>query len=178
MASASIIDAFHRQVSVDPARTPLYLKCLKTIGHLRGGQDGATIDCAVQDAYSEGKFTDDDVSAAYQYFGCRRDDPHLTDENIIGKFHAFLKDTAHENETRRQLWRIGECRQSEQLKSAAEDSEWQIFMAEGIVADQTQGYRLLSRRWFSLELKPLRQMTLLLLCIPPRYRLAIVFWWL
>ena len=128
MASTSIVEAFHRQVSVDPARTSLYLKCLKTIGNLRGGQDGATIDCAVQDAYSEGKFTDDDVSAAYAYFGCRQDDPYLTDDTIIGKFHAFLKDTNHENETRRQLWRIGESRQSEQIKSAAEDSE---FMAYG-----------------------------------------------
>lgn len=124
MASTSIIEAYHRQVSVDPARSSLYLKCLKTIGSLRGGQDSASIDCAVQVAYSEGKFTDDDVSAAYEYFGCRQDDPYVTDDTIIGKFHALLKDTAHENETRRQLWRIGESRQSDQIKSAAEDSQY------------------------------------------------------
>lgn len=124
MTSTLIIEAFHRQVSVDPTRAPLYLECLKAIGGLRGGQDGATIDCVIQEAYSEGKFTDDDISMAYQYFGFSRGDPNLTDDIIVGKFHAFVKDSSQDAEARQQLWRIGEFRQSEHIKSAAEDSEY------------------------------------------------------
>lgn len=124
MTSTLIVEAFHRQVSVDPNRAPLYLKCLKAIGELRGGQDATTIGCAIQEAYTEGKFTDDDISTAYQYFGFSRGDPNLTDDIIVGKFHAFLKDSSQDAEARQQLWRIGEFRQSERIKSAAEDSEY------------------------------------------------------
>lgn len=169
MASTSIIEAFQRQVSVDPTRTPLYLKCLKTIGCLRGGQDGASIESAVQDAYEQGKFTDDDVSTAYEYFGLGRDDPYLTDDTIIGKFHALLKDTAHENESRRQLWRIGEYRQSEQIKSASEDSMYTGLRRYRNEVDLSQEYRLLSRRRFFLVLKTRRLMTSSFPCTPPRY---------
>lgn len=128
MSSELIIEAYNRQVSVDPARTPLYLNSLKTISELRGGQEGDVIDRVVQEAYADGKFTEADIVAAYQYFGFQRDDPSLTDESIVGKFHAFLKDTAHETETRTQLWRIGAYRKSEQIKSAAEDSEYILPM--------------------------------------------------
>lgn len=124
MSSELIIEAYNRQVSVDPTRTPLYLNSLRTISELRGGQEGDVIDRVVQEAYADGKFTEDDIVAAYTYFGLQRDDPSLTDEGIIGKFHAFLKDTAHETEARTQLWRIGAYRKSEQIKSAAEDSEF------------------------------------------------------
>ncbi|KAL4892646.1 hypothetical protein BDV59DRAFT_193527 [Aspergillus ambiguus] len=121
MSSASIVEAFNRQVSADPARTSTYLKCLKSIGSLRGGDDEAIIDRAVQVAYSEGKYTDDDVIEAYRYFGLSHDDTRLTDDNIIGKFYAFLGATTQETETRRQLWRIGDSRRSERIKSAAEE---------------------------------------------------------
>lgn len=124
MSSELIIEAYNRQISVDPARSSLYLKSLKVIGDLRRGQDGQLIDRVVQEAYAEGKYTDDELIAAYEYFGFRRNDPSLTDEDIIGKFHAFLKDTGHETETRKQLWTIGDWRRSEQIKSAAEDSEY------------------------------------------------------
>ena len=109
---------------MDRARAPLYLKSLKAIGDLRRGQDGQLIDRVVQEAYSEHKYTEDELFAAYDYFGFHLHDPTLTDEIIIGKFHAFLKDTAHETETRRRLWKIGDWRGSEQIKSAAEDSEY------------------------------------------------------
>ncbi|GES61066.1 ubiquitin carboxyl-terminal hydrolase [Aspergillus terreus] len=121
MSSTSIIEAYNRQVSVDPARTSLYLKCLKTIGTLRGGEDEAIIDTAVQLAYSEGKYTDDDVVDAYKYFGLSHDDKRITDDNIIGKFYAFLSATNQETETRTQLWRIGDSRGSDRIKSAAEE---------------------------------------------------------
>lgn len=123
MSSATIVEAYNQQVSVDPARAPFYLKCLKSIGTLRGGQDWDIIDQAVQVAYSEGKYTDDDVVEAYKYFGLWRDDPNLTDDSIIGKFYAFLSSTNQETEARQQLWRIGHSRQSERIKSASEDRE-------------------------------------------------------
>ena len=124
MSSTLIVDAFNRQVSVDPARTSLYLQCLQSIGDLRGGEDGAIIDQAVQVAYAEGKYTDGDVVAAYRYFGLEYDDTRLTEDSIIGKFYAFLSSTNQEAESRMQLWRIGDSRRSERIKSAAEDSEF------------------------------------------------------
>lgn len=128
MAASSIIEAFNRQVSVDPARTPVYLKCLKSIGILRGGEDGSLIDQAVQVAYSEGKYTEEDVVDAYKYFGLSHDDQRLTEESIIGKFYAYLSATTavQETETRRQLWRIGDSRRSERIKAAAEESTTEL----------------------------------------------------
>ncbi|KAL2009845.1 hypothetical protein VTN00DRAFT_5652 [Thermoascus crustaceus] len=121
MSSALIIEAYNRQVSVDPLRAPHYLQCLKSIGNWRGGSDGEAIEQAVMVAYSEGKYTEEDVAKAYKYFGLSHEDPNLTEDSIIGKFHAFLSATTHETETRKQLWRIGDSRQSERIKSAAED---------------------------------------------------------
>ncbi|KAJ5570525.1 Peptidase C19 ubiquitin carboxyl-terminal hydrolase 2 [Penicillium hispanicum] len=121
MSAAMIVDAYHRQVVVDPSRGPFYLKCLRTIGLLRGGSDWEIIDQAVQVAYSEGKYTTDDVEEAYKYFGLCHDDPNLTEDSIIGKFYAFLSSTSQEAETRTQLWRIGQSRGSERIKAASED---------------------------------------------------------
>lgn len=124
MSSALIIEAYNRQVSVDPSRAPHYLQCLKSIGNWRGGADGEAIEQAVMVAYSEGRYTEEDVVKAYKYFGLSHEDPNLTEDSIIGKFHAFLSATTHETETRQQLWRIGDSRRSERIKSAAEDSEY------------------------------------------------------
>ncbi|KKK14907.1 hypothetical protein P175DRAFT_0495586 [Aspergillus ochraceoroseus IBT 24754] len=121
MLTSSIIEAFNRQVSVDPGRAPAYLKCLKEIGYLRGGEDADAIDRAVQVAYAEGRYTEADVVDAYKYFGLSHDDTRLTEDSIIGTFYAYLSSTTQETETRRQLWRIGDSRRSERIKSAAED---------------------------------------------------------
>ena len=124
MSSASIIEAYNRQISVDPGRTSLYLKSLRLIGDLRVGSEADAISEAVQTAYGQGKYTDDDVSFAYYYFRLHPGDADLTDDIIIQRFHTYLHDTAQENETRRQLWIIGDSRRSELVKSAAEDSEF------------------------------------------------------
>lgn len=124
MLTSSIIEAFNRQVAVDPGRAPGYLQCLKEIGSLRGGKDAEAINRAVETAYSEGNlYTDADITEAYKYFGLSRDDPRLTEDSIIGTFYAYLSSTPQETETRRQLWRIGDSRRSERIKSAAEDSK-------------------------------------------------------
>lgn len=120
-----IVEAFNRQVSVDPARTSLYLRCLKSIATLRGGADWEIIDQAVQLAYSEGKYTDEDVTDAYKYFGLNGDDPNLTEDIIIKTFYVFIGSTAQgqETEARQRLWRIGHSRRSERIQSASEDRE-------------------------------------------------------
>lgn len=125
MSSATIIEAFHRQVAVDPARSPLYLKCLKEIGQLRGGNDAAVIEQAVIKAYAEGRFTEDDVADAYKYFGLAHDNPRLTEDSIIGTFNAYLSSTtsAQEAESRRQMRIIGDSRRSDRIKSVADDSK-------------------------------------------------------
>jgi ubiquitin carboxyl-terminal hydrolase 25 len=126
MSSTLIVNAYKRQVSVNPARAPHYLKCLIMIGDSRGRFDGNTIEQAVMLAYSEGGYTDEDVVHAYKYFRLDHRDSSLADETIIGKFYAFLSDTTHETETRKQLWRIGDSRRSERIKSAAEESEFRV----------------------------------------------------
>jgi ubiquitin carboxyl-terminal hydrolase 25/28 len=125
MLTSSIIEAFNRQIAVDPGRAPGYLQCLKEIGSLRGGEDAEAINRAVETAYSEGNlYTDADITEAYKYFGLSRDDPRLTEDSIIGTFYAYLSSTTQETEPRRQLWRIGDSRRSERIKSAAEDSKY------------------------------------------------------
>lgn len=123
MDSSLIVEAYHRQVAVDPSCSSLYLECLRAIGHLRGGQDWEIIDHAAQIAYAEGKYTNDDVIEAYKYFNLWHDDPNITEDTIIGNFYAYLSSTSHETEARQQLWRIGDSRGSERIKAASEDRE-------------------------------------------------------
>ncbi|KAI9367495.1 hypothetical protein BJX61DRAFT_551394 [Aspergillus egyptiacus] len=142
MLTSSIVEAFNRQISVDPVRAPTYLQCIKEIGSLRGGEDAAAIERAVEVAYAENNlYTESDVAEAYRYFGLSHDDPRLTEDNIIGTFYAYLSSSsvAQETETRRRLWRIGDSRKSERIKSAAEDrvatpQQAQVFLG---VSDDT-----------------------------------------
>ncbi|KAJ9197928.1 hypothetical protein DTO164E3_5484 [Paecilomyces variotii] len=121
MSSALVVEAYNRQISVDPSRAPFYLQNLKTVASLRDGSEREVIDQAVMVAYSEGQYTEEDVVKAYKYFGLSHEDPTLTEDSIIGKFYAFLSATTHEAETRKQLWRIGDSRRSEHIKAAAEE---------------------------------------------------------
>lgn len=129
MSSSLIVEAYQCQISVNPARGPHYLQCLKTIADLRGGPDREEIEQAIIAAYSEGRYTPEDVFHAYKYFGLDPHDPNLTEEAIIGKFYAFLGSTTRETESRTQLWRIGDWRHNERIKSAAED---RMFLWKGI----------------------------------------------
>ncbi|KAJ6083953.1 hypothetical protein N7486_010753 [Penicillium sp. IBT 16267x] len=140
MSAAMIVDAYQHQVQADPSRAPRYLNCLKAIGTLRGGEDWEIIDQAVQFAYSEGRYTDDDVVEAYRYFGHRYDDPDLTEEAILGKFYAFLGSTNQETEVRRQLWIIAQHLGSERIKAASEDRVSTVEQAHVFlgVDDKTQ----------------------------------------
>ena len=121
MSSSAVVEAYNRQISVDPGRTSLYLSALNAIGFLRGAQDKEVIDIAVQAAYEQGKYTVEDVVVAYQYFNLNFDDPNLTDDSIIGKFYAFLSSTTQDTEARQQLWRIGDSRGSARIKAASEE---------------------------------------------------------
>ncbi|KAJ5232089.1 Peptidase C19 ubiquitin carboxyl-terminal hydrolase 2 [Penicillium chermesinum] len=121
MSSSLIVYCYHRQVATDANRAPRYLEALKAISTLRGGEDWEIIEQAVQTAYAEGLFTEEDVDKAYDYFGLARNDPTLDEEVIIGKFYAFLNSTTQEIETRRQLWIIGQKLGNERIKAASED---------------------------------------------------------
>ncbi|KAJ5109239.1 hypothetical protein N7456_005914 [Penicillium angulare] len=121
MSASMIIDSYHRQVAEDPDRAPFYLRCLKGISLIRGGEDFEIIDNAVTQAYSEGRYSADDVQEAYRYFGLNYNNPELTEDTIIGTFYAFLSSTNQETETRRQLWIIGQDFRSERIRAASED---------------------------------------------------------
>ncbi|KAJ6171755.1 Peptidase C19 ubiquitin carboxyl-terminal hydrolase 2 [Penicillium chermesinum] len=103
MSSSLIVYCYHRQVATDANRAPRYLEALKAISTLRGGEDWETIEQAVQTAYAEGLLTEEDVDKAYDYFGLARNDPTLDEE------------------TRRQLWIIGQKLGNERIKAASED---------------------------------------------------------
>ncbi|KAJ6149237.1 Peptidase C19 ubiquitin carboxyl-terminal hydrolase 2 [Penicillium samsonianum] len=139
MSSSAVVEAYNRQVSVDPGRTSMYLSALKAIGFLRGGQDKEVIDIAVQAAYDQGKYDVEDVVSAYQYFNLHFDDPNLTEDSIIGKFYAFLSSTTQDTEARLQLWRIGDSRGSARIKAASEDRVSTVEQANVFlgVEDQT-----------------------------------------
>ncbi|KAL3479537.1 hypothetical protein BJX99DRAFT_255532 [Aspergillus californicus] len=142
MLTSTVIEAFNRQISVDPGRAPSYLKCLKAIGSLRGGEDAVAVETAVEVAYAESNiYTEEDLVEAYKYFGLGHDDQRLTDDSIIGNFYAYLSSSSPTQETqaRRQLWRIGDHRKSERIKSAAQDrvatpQQAQVFLG---VSDET-----------------------------------------
>ncbi|CAI7583871.1 unnamed protein product [Penicillium palitans] len=139
MSSTAVVEAYNRQVSADPGRTPLYLSALKAIGCLRGEQDKVVIDIAVQTAYEQGKYAVEDVVGAYQYFHLHFDDPNLTEDSIIGKFYAFINSTTQDTEARQQLWRIGDSRGSARIKAASEDRVSTVEQANVFlgVEDQT-----------------------------------------
>ena len=80
------------------------------------------IDQAVQIAYAEGKYTNEDIVSAYRYFGLNHDDPNLTEDSIIGKFYAYLSSTTQETDTRTQLWRLGDSRRSERIRARTRGS--------------------------------------------------------
>lgn len=134
MDAYTIIEAYDRQVTNDPERTSLWLQCLRAIGIFRSGEDFEIIEQAVQFAYSEGKYTDDDLIEAYRYFDFYplKDDCDLEEDTILGKFYAYLSSTPKEKEeeARRHLWRIGDSRGSDSIKAVAEDRVTTLAQAQ------------------------------------------------
>ncbi|PGH26549.1 hypothetical protein AJ80_01678 [Polytolypa hystricis UAMH7299] len=119
--SSMILQAYHKQIETDPARAPYYLRCLKTLADWRHDSDGRVLAEAVEREYTEGRYTDHDIPKAYNYFQLNPADRTLTDDYIINCFFARLTDAPNDMEPRRQLWRIGDHRQSEKIKAAAEE---------------------------------------------------------
>ncbi|OJD19722.1 hypothetical protein AJ78_00345 [Emergomyces pasteurianus Ep9510] len=121
MSADLIIEAYNRQIETDPRRGPYYLRCLRAIGEWRRNSDGKKIDNLVTLECSGSRYADDDIPRAYNYFQLDYRNRNLTDDDIIGSFFAHLRDTTNDTEPRRQLWRIGDSRGSEKIKSVAEE---------------------------------------------------------
>lgn len=128
MSSELVVEAYNQQVRTDPQRAPYYLRCLREIGSWRETTDGGVVNMAVAKAYSEDKIADDDIPAAYSFFQLDYRDSNLTDDSILGAFDARVSDTTDEQEARKQLLRIGEHRESNKIKSAARDRQYQITL--------------------------------------------------
>lgn len=170
MLTSSIIEAFARQIAVDPTRASRYLQCLQEIGHLRGGEDALAIGRAVETAYADHNlYTQVDVADAYRYFGLSGDDSRLTEDSIIGTFYNYLSSTPQEMETRRQLWRIGDSRNSERIRSAAEDSKNAFFWSLCVRCSLAQELLHLNRLKFSSASAMTPPMTLSWQCSLRRY---------
>ncbi|KAK2793902.1 ubiquitin-specific protease ubp2 [Onygenales sp. PD_12] len=121
MSSALIIEAYRRQVTTDPIRAPYYLRCLRSIGRWRGDMDSLIQD-AVDTEYQSGRYADDDIPNAYAYFGFDSRDSSTKDDDILEAFFYLLSNSPNKDmEMRRHLWRIGDSRKSEKIKSAAEE---------------------------------------------------------
>lgn len=122
MSTPAIIEAYKRQVAEDATwMGPYYLSSLKRIAILRGGIDYDTIDRFVRGEYADGKYATEDVECSFSYFGLPFEDPGITDEHILGTFYSHRGSAGQETEARRELWRIGDFRQSERIKAAAEE---------------------------------------------------------
>jgi ubiquitin carboxyl-terminal hydrolase 25/28 len=122
MSTPAIIEAYKRQVAEGATwMAPYYLSSLKKIAILRGGIDYNTIDRFVQEEYGDGKYATEDVVCSYSYFGLNFDDLGITDEHILESFYSHRGSAGQETEARRELWRIGDFRQSERIKAAAEE---------------------------------------------------------
>ncbi|KAK2768671.1 ubiquitin-specific protease ubp2 [Arachnomyces sp. PD_36] len=121
MSSEAIVEAYYQQIRTDPERARYYLRCLREIGRWRETTDAAVVNMAVAKEYSEDKFADDDIPNAYKFFQLDYRDSSLTDEYILGAFDARIRDTADEQDTRKQLLRIGDHRGSEKIRAAAKD---------------------------------------------------------
>lgn len=124
MATSLIVEAYERQITINPARASHYLHCLAAIGKLRGGEDSIIIEQAVQLAYAQGKYTEDDVICAHQYFGFEYGDPNLTEDTIIGKYHAYVSSISQPDqmsEAARQLWRVGDSLNSQRIRDVSEE---------------------------------------------------------
>jgi len=121
MSGELIVEAYRRQLETDPERATYYLRCLRSIGRWRGEIDDRAINHAVDMEYASGGYADHDVPDAYGCFQLDYRDKTLTDQAIIDSFFARLGDSANDMELRRQLWRIGDSRKSEKIKSVAEE---------------------------------------------------------
>ncbi|EQL34025.1 ubiquitin thiolesterase [Blastomyces dermatitidis ATCC 26199] len=121
MSTDLIIEAYNRQIETDPRQGPYYLRCLRYIGEWRSASDGGKINDLVALECSGSRYADDDIPRAYKYFQLDYRNRNLTDDDIIVSFFTRLRDTANDTETRRQLWRIGDSRGSEKIKSVAEE---------------------------------------------------------
>lgn len=173
MPSNLIVEAYRRQVETDPKRVPYYLRCLKCVGGWRRDTDGKSIEHAISLEYASGRYADDDIPNAYKYFELDYDDPTLSDDTIVASFFSRLNDSPHDMEPRRQLWRIGDSRGSEKLKSAAEESmyrPWRLPSHDSSVINiALQECQILNRLWCTWVLRRKPAMILLFLCIQQRY---------
>ncbi|KAK2737240.1 ubiquitin-specific protease ubp2 [Myotisia sp. PD_48] len=132
MANALIIRAYQQQTIINPSRATYYLRCLRSIAQWRGPEeDGKLIANYVSSEYQSGKYADDEVPSAFQYFGLNFfDNEKISEENIIGSFYARLEDSSNDTELRRNLWRIGDYRRSEKIKAVAEEQVVTVQQAE------------------------------------------------
>lgn len=121
MSNELIIEAYSRQIEVDPARAPYYFRCLRSITHWRGPLSGRLLSDFLSGELADGKYADDDVLDSYQYFRLNYHDKSLTDDAIIGTFFARLQDSGNDVEPRRHLWRIGDHRGSQKIKDTADE---------------------------------------------------------
>lgn len=120
MSNKLIIEAYKRQVEMDPSRGPYYLRCLQTIGLWRG-DPGVSIAEAVSLEYSEDRYTDFDLLDAYRYFQLDINNKALTEDEILGRFFARIGDSSDDVEPRRQLWRIGDHLRSEKIRAVVQE---------------------------------------------------------
>lgn len=74
----------------------------------------------VHNEYGNGRYADDDIPSAYNFFFLSQDG-NCTEDEIIAAFFASIDNKLDDSEARKQLWRIGESRGSKRIKSIAEE---------------------------------------------------------
>ena len=112
-----ILWAYNRQRERNPRGTPLYFQHLTVLANGRGSE---TLQLEVGKLRSqEVYYTLDDVKAAYELFNLKESEQD--EQLIIGTFNSRLKDAPRqETEMRKNLQIIGQFRDSEIIKQAAQ----------------------------------------------------------
>ncbi|PVI06943.1 cysteine proteinase [Periconia macrospinosa] len=121
-ADRLLLFAYTRQKSVDPANHPYYFECLQD---LAVGRKSMFLQEEVAMLASQDCVSRKDLEHAYRYFGI--DPTHtsfITDEHIIGVFRSRMSDMGPNvaNELRKHLRTIGQARDSEAIRVAANDT--------------------------------------------------------
>ncbi|KAI5287394.1 ubiquitin-specific protease ubp2, partial [Ascosphaera acerosa] len=121
---ADIVEAYRRQCvcDSDPGRRRHYLRCLQRIGQgAPHTQDATAIREALQQEYNNGKYTDDDLAAAYRSFGFDSYDQATPSvESIVSIYKQKLRDNPETLDPLRAcLLQIADYKDSAELKTVA-----------------------------------------------------------
>ncbi|KAI5306639.1 hypothetical protein KEM56_007841 [Ascosphaera pollenicola] len=118
-----IIEAYHRQIACDPdrQRRMYYMRCLCKIGETLAVNGDYRVSTALQEEYQKNKYTDDDLTQAFEVFGFQTfDDTTPSADAVITAYKQKLRSNpAALDSFRPFLQRIGDYKHSSAIMDIA-----------------------------------------------------------